>query len=240
MDLWLIVLIVVVVVVIGGFILLYNGLQQKRLRVSEAWSQIEVQLKRRWDLIPNLVSAVQGYMGFEQRVLTDVTNARAAAVAAGAQGPAQSSAAENMLTGTLRSLFAVVENYPDLKASTNVLQLQEQLTTTENQISFARQHFNATVLDYNTSLVTIPSNLIAGPLGFTKSEFFDAEPAAEQVPTVDLGFAPPPPVPTLAPPPVPTVPPLAPPPVAPPPPPPPVAPPPAPPAAPPPGAPPQA
>ena len=179
-------------------------------------------------------------MGFEQRVLTDVTNARAAAVAAGAQGPAQSSAAENMLTGTLRSLFAVVENYPDLKASTNVLQLQEQLTTTENQISFARQHFNATVLDYNTSLVTIPSNLIAGPLGFTKSEFFDAEPAAEQVPTVDLGFAPPPPVPTLAPPPVPTVPPLAPPPVAPPPPPPPVAPPPAPPAAPPPGAPPQA
>jgi len=239
-DLWLIVLIVVVIVVIGGFILLYNGLQQKRLRVSEAWSQIEVQLKRRWDLIPNLVSAVQGYMGFEQRVLTDVTNARAAAVAAGAQGPAQSSAAENMLTGTLRSLFAVVENYPDLKASTNVLQLQEQLTTTENQISFARQHFNATVLDYNTSLVTIPSNLIAGPLGFTKSEFFDAEPAAEQVPTVDLGFAPPPPVPTLAPPPVPTVPPLAPPPVAPPPPPPPVAPPPAPPAAPPPGAPPQA
>ena len=188
MDLWLIILIIVVVVIIGGFILLFNGLQQKRLRVSEAWSQIEVQLKRRWDLIPNLVSAVQGYMGFEQRVLTDVTNARAAAVAAGAQGPAQSSTAENALTGTLRSLFAVVENYPDLKSSTNVLQLQEQLTTTENQISFARQHYNATVLDYNTSLVTIPSNLIAGPLGFTKSEFFDAEPAAEQVPAVNLGF----------------------------------------------------
>ena len=198
-----IILIVVVVVVIGGFILLFNGLQQKRLRVSEAWSQIEVQLKRRWDLIPNLVNAVQGYMGFEQRVLTDVTNARAAAVAAGAQGPAQSSAAENALTGTLRSLFAVVENYPDLKASTNVLQLQEQLTTTENQISFARQHFNATVLDYNTALVTIPSNLIAGPFGFTKSEFFDAEPAAEQVPTVNLGFTPQaaaPAVPPLAPP----------------------------------------
>ena len=117
MDLSLIILIIVVVVIIGGLILLYNGLQQKRLRIDEAWAQIEVQLKRRWDLIPNLVNAVQGYMGFEQKVLTDVTNARAAAVAAGAQGPAQSAAAENALTGTLRSLFAVVENYPELKAN---------------------------------------------------------------------------------------------------------------------------
>jgi len=184
----LIILIVVVIVVVGALILLFNGLQQKRLRVDEAWAQIEVQLKRRWDLIPNLVNAVQGYMGFEQRVLTDVTNARAAAVAAGGQGPAQSANAENALTGTLRSLFAVVENYPQLKASENVLQLQEQLTTTENQISFSRQHYNATVLDYNTTLVTIPSNLIAGPLGFTKREFFEAEPEAQQVPTVNLGF----------------------------------------------------
>ena len=216
MDLWLIILIVVVIVIVGGFILLYNGLQQKRLRVDEAWSQIEVQLKRRWDLIPNLVNAVQGYMGFEQRVLTEVTNARAAAVAAGGQGPAQSSAAENTLTGTLRSLFAVVENYPELKASTNVLQLQEQLTTTENQISFARQHYNASVLDFNTALVTIPSNLIAGPLGFTKRDFFDAEPAAQQVPIVNLGFAPQgdvPAVPPIAPP---TFPPVVPPPGAPP------------------------
>ena len=160
---WVIILIIVVIVVIGGFILLFNGLQQKRLRIQEAWAQIEVQLKRRWDLIPNLVNTVQGYMGFEQKVLTDVTNARAAAVSAGAQGPAQSAAAENALTGTLRSLFAVVENYPDLKSGTNVLQLQEQLTTTENQISFARQHYNATVLDYNTTIVTIPSNIIAQP-----------------------------------------------------------------------------
>lgn len=190
MDLWLIILIIVVVVIVGGIILLYNGLQQKRLRIDEAWAQIEVQLKRRWDLIPNLVNTVQGYMGFEQKVLTDVTNARAAAVAAGAQGPVQSAQAENMLTGTLRSLFATVENYPDLKSSTNVLQLQEQLTTTENQISFARQHYNATVLDYNTTIVTIPSNLIAGPLGFTKREFFEAEPAAQAVPTVNLGFPP--------------------------------------------------
>lgn len=214
----LIILIVVVIVIVGGLILLYNGLQQKRLRVDEAWSQIEVQLKRRWDLIPNLVNAVQGYMGFEQRVLTDVTNARAAAVAAGGQGPAQSASAENALTGTLRSLFAVVENYPELKASVNVLQLQEQLTTTENQISFARQHYNATVLDYNTTLVTIPSNFIAGPLGFTKREFFEAEPEAQQVPTVNLGFTPQgggpaaPSIAPLAPPPAPVVPPVAPPP----------------------------
>ena len=125
-------------------------------------------------------------MGFEQDVLTRVTEARAGAVAAGAQGPAQQAAAENMLTGALRSLFAVVENYPDLKANQNVLQLQEELTTTENQISFSRQHYNATVLDYNTTIQTIPSVLIAGPLGFTKREFFDAEPEAEAVPNVDL------------------------------------------------------
>jgi LemA protein len=127
-------------------------------------------------------------MGFEQKVLTDVTNARAAAVAAGAQGPAAQAQAENALTGTLRSLFAVVENYPDLKANQNVLELQEQLTTTENQISFSRQHYNATVLDYNTSIATIPSNFIAGIGGFTAREFFDAEPEASQTPVVDLGF----------------------------------------------------
>ena len=141
---------------------IYNGLVQKRLRIDEAFAQIEVQLKRRHDLIPNLVNAVKGYMGFEQKVLTDVTNARAAAVAAGAQGPAQQAAAENALTGTLRSLFAVVENYPELKANENVLALQEQLTTTENQISFSRQHYNATVLDYNTAIQTFPAVLIAG------------------------------------------------------------------------------
>jgi LemA protein len=183
-----IVLIVVAIIIVGGAILIYNGLVQKRLRIDEAFAQIEVQLKRRWDLIPNLVNAVQGYMGFEQKVLTDVTNARASAVAAGAQGPAAQAQAENMLTGTLRSLFAVVENYPDLKANQNVLALQEQLTTTENQIGFARQHYNATVLDYNTGIATIPAVLIAGPFGFTKREFFDAEPAADQVPTVNLGF----------------------------------------------------
>ena len=158
------------------------------MRIDEAFAQIEVQLKRRHDLIPNLVNAVKGYMGFEQKVLTDVTNARAAAVAAGSQGPAQQAAAENALTATLRSLFAVVENYPELKANQNVLELQEQLTTTENQISFSRQHYNASVLDYNTAIATFPNMLLAGPFGFTRREFFDAEPEAAAVPSVDLGF----------------------------------------------------
>jgi LemA protein len=181
-----IVIVIVLVVVLVG---IYNGLVQKRLRIDEAFAQIEVQLKRRHDLIPNLVNAVKGYMGFEQKVLTDVTNARAAAVAAGAQGPAQQAAAENALTGTLRSLFAVVENYPDLKANQNVLELQEQLTTTENQISFSRQHYNASVLDYNTSIATFPNALLAGVFGFIKREFFDAEPEAANVPNVDLSLS---------------------------------------------------
>ena len=182
----LLIILVIVIVIVAIFVGIYNGLVTRRNRVDEALGQIEVQLKRRHDLIPNLVQAVKGYMGFEQDVLTRVTEARAGAVAAGAQGPAQQAAAENMLTGALRSLFAVVENYPDLKASTNVMQLQEELTTTENQISFSRQHYNATVLDYNNTIQTIPSVLIAGPFGFSKREFFDAEPEAEAVPNVDL------------------------------------------------------
>src|SRR3954447_9100145 len=183
---WIVIIIVIAVLIAG--VLIYNGLVQKRLRIREAFAQIEVQLKRRWDLIPNLVNAVQGYMGFEQKVLTDVTNARAAAVAAGAQGPAAQAQAENALTGTLRSLFAVVENYPELKANQNVLELQEQLTTTENQIAFSRQHYNATVLDYNTAIQTFPGSVIAGMFGFTRREFFEAEPEAQAVPGVDLGF----------------------------------------------------
>jgi LemA protein len=176
------IVVVLVLLVVG----IYNGLVQRRLRIDEAFAQIEVQLKRRHDLIPNLVNAVKGYMGFEQKVLTDVTNARAAAVAAGGQGPTQQAAAENVLTSTLRSLFAVVENYPELKANQNVLSLQEQLTTTENQISFSRQHYNATVLDYNTAIATFPNVLLAGPFGFTRRDFFDAEPEATAVPNVDL------------------------------------------------------
>ena len=190
MDLPIIIVIGVVVLLVVLAIGIYNSLVQKRLRIDEAFAQIEVQLKRRHDLIPNLVNAVKGYMGFEQKVLTDVTNARAQAVTAGAQGSVgQQAQAENMLTGALRSLFAVVENYPDLKSNQNVLELQEQLTTTENQISFSRQHYNATVLDYNTAIQVFPNVLLASPLGFTRREFFDAEPEAANVPTVDLSLS---------------------------------------------------
>jgi LemA protein len=181
------VLVVAVVVVVAIFVIgIYNGLVQRRLRVDESWSQIDVQLKRRHDLIPNLVNAVRDYMKFEESVLTQVTEARANAIAAGAQGPAQSAAAENMLTQALRSLFAVVENYPDLKANQNVLSLQEELTTTENQISFSRQHYNVVVREYNTSVATFPRNLIAGMFNFSSREFFEVEEAARAVPEVRL------------------------------------------------------
>jgi LemA protein len=187
MELGIILLVIIVVLVVVG-VLLYNGLVTKRNRVDEAVGQIEVQLKRRHDLIPNLVAAVKDYMGFEQDVLTRVTEARANAVAAGAQGTVTAAQvqAENQLSGALRSLFAVAENYPQIRSNENVLALQEQLTTTENQISFSRQHYNATVNEYNTTIQTIPSVLIAGPLGFTRREFFDAEPEADQVPVVAL------------------------------------------------------
>jgi LemA protein len=187
MELWIV---LIVIVVLAVFLIgIYNGLVGRRNRVDEALSQIQVQLKRRHDLIPNLVEAVKGYMQFEQKVLTDVTNARAAAVAAGAQGVPAQAQAENALTGTLRSLFAVVENYPDLKANQNVLSLQEQLTTTENQISFSRQHYNATVLDYNNGIQTFPNNVFAGMFGFGKRDFFEAEPEAAEVPKVDLSLS---------------------------------------------------
>ncbi len=176
----------VVIVLALIFVLIRNSIIGAKNRVDESWSGIDVQLKRRHDLIPNLVNAVRGYMGFEQDVLQNVTQARSAAVAAGAEGPAQQAAAENALTSSLRSLFAVVENYPELRANENVLDLQEQLTTTENQLGFARQHYNASVLDYNTSIATIPNVLIAGPLGFRPRQFFDAEPEADLVPGVDL------------------------------------------------------
>jgi LemA protein len=184
----LIVLLVVVGVILLFVVGIYNGLVSRRNRIDEALAQIQVQLKRRHDLIPNLVNAVKGYMNFEQKVLTDVTNARASAVSAGAQGVAAQAQAENALTSTLRSLFAVVENYPDLKANQNVLSLQEELTTTENQISFSRQHYNASVLEYNNAIQVFPNVLLAGMFGFTKREFFEAEPEAANVPNVDLSL----------------------------------------------------
>ncbi|MCK5439975.1 MAG: LemA family protein [Gemmatimonadetes bacterium] len=174
-----------IVVVAGWVIFTYNGLVTLRNQLENAWSQIDVQLKRRYDLIPNLVEAVKDYMEYEQDVLTKVTEARAQAVSA--QGPAEQAQADNMLTRALRSLFAVVENYPELKANENVLKLQEELTSTENRISFSRQFYNDTVMRFNTRLQTFPTNLIAGVFGFTAREFFETGDDAEREPVkVDL------------------------------------------------------
>ena len=192
MPLWAWIVIAAIAIIVVFLIFTYNGLVRSRNLVDEAWNQISVQLKRRHDLIPNLVNAVKGYMDFEQETLTRVIEARNQAVTAQQAGPgnaAQAGQAENFLTGALRQLFALVENYPDLKANQNVMQLQEELTTTENQISFSRQHYNASVLDYNNAIQVFPNVLLAGPLGFAKREFFEAEPEAANVPTVDLSLS---------------------------------------------------
>jgi len=183
-------IILIVIAVIALFLVFtYNGLVRLRNTVDEAWNQISVQLKRRHDLIPNLVNAVKGYMNFEQETLTKVVEARSAAVSAQSAGPANAgaaAAAENMLTGALRQLFALVENYPDLKANQNVLELQEQLTTTENQIGFSRQHYNSSVREYNTAIQTFPNVVLAGMFGFRARDYFQIEEADEAVPVVNL------------------------------------------------------
>ena len=182
------VIIIIVVLVVFGIILasMYNSLVRRRNQVDNAWSQIDVQLKRRHDLIPNLVEAVKDYMSYEQDTLTNVTNARAAAISAANAGPQAQAEAENALTGTLKSLFAVVENYPDLKANQNVLSLQEELTATENKISFARQFYNDSVLTYNNKIQMFPSNILAGMFNFTARQFFEAPEGDREVPKVDL------------------------------------------------------
>ena len=170
-------------IVVGGFVLLmifwiiglYNGLQRKKLGAESAWSDIDVQLKRRHDLIPNLVSTVQGYATHEQSTVDAVTQARAAA--AGANGIAEQAGAENMLTQTLGKLFAVAEAYPDLKANTNFMQLQEELTSTENKIGFSRQHFNTQVRTFNEAIKVFPSNLVAGVFNFSTMDFFELDEA---------------------------------------------------------------
>jgi LemA protein len=182
--------IVVVLVIIGAlvlfFIATYNRLVTLRQRVKEAWADIDVQLKRRHDLIPNLVETVKGYATHEASVFQKVTEARAAAVAAGATGtPEQRAQAENVLTGALRSVFAVAEAYPQLQASQNFRDLQENLTATEDKISFARRFYNGNVRDYNTSLQTLPTSLFAGMLGFKPEQYFELTDAAErEVPQV--------------------------------------------------------
>ena len=176
---------VMVAVVVCGLLFAngYNQLVQKRQTVNSAWSQIDVQLKRRHDLIPNLVESVKGYLAHERQTLENVTKARQQAInAAGLQDKAQ---AENFLTQTLRSLFAVVERYPDLKANQNVLALQEELTSTENRISFARQYYNDEATRLNTLIQSVPSNIVASLAGFKTAEFFTLEDAADrQVPKV--------------------------------------------------------
>jgi LemA protein len=182
----------VVVVVVLWFVLTYNRMVSSRNRTQEAWSQIDVELKRRHDLIPNLVNTVQGYMGHERGTLEAVTNARTAAVAAGATGdPDKIGAAENMLSRSLRSLFAVSEKYPDLKAIAAFTNLQETLTSTENKIESSRRLYNGNVRDYNTMMQTLPTSLIVGMLGFKMFGFFQAEEGDRAVPQVSLGSQPP-------------------------------------------------
>src|SRR6202171_1823232 len=190
MGTWIVIAIVVLIVVWLG--LPYNSLVTLRNRTQEAWSEIDVELKRRHDLIPNLVQTVQGYVGHERGTLEAAPNARAGAVAAGATGaPAKIGAAENMLTQSLRSLFAVTENYPDLKAISAFTNLQEQLTATEDKIEFSRRFYNGNVRDYNIKLQTLPTSLIAGALGFKAFGFFQADEGDRAVPQVNFGNTPP-------------------------------------------------
>ncbi|MBI4243308.1 MAG: LemA family protein [Planctomycetes bacterium] len=160
------------------FIAAYNGLISWRNAVKNAWSQIDVQLKRRYDLIPNLVNTVKGYAKHEQQILENVTKARSACLEA--KTPKDQMNADNMLTGTLKTLFAVAENYPELKANQNFLALQEELSSTENKISFARQFYNDTVMTYNTKLQSIPTNIIASICSFTAEAFWQTPEAERQ------------------------------------------------------------
>jgi LemA protein len=183
---WVVVLAIVVIVVLF-VVLTYNRLITLRQRVKEAFSDIDVQLKRRHDLIPNLVETVKGYAAHERGVFDEVTQARAGAIAAGAQGPQQRAAAEDMLTGALRSLFAVAEAYPQLQAVQEFKDLSENLRDTEDKIQFARRFYNSQVRDYNTALQTFPTVLLAGAMGFTSSEYFEVEaPSDREVPKVSF------------------------------------------------------
>ena len=181
----LIIVIVVVVLAVVWFVGGFNGLVRRRNRVDNAWSQIDVQLKRRLDLIPNLVETVKGYAAHERETLDAVVRARNAALAAPATPGAQA-AADNVLTGALRQLFALSEAYPDLKANQNFLALQEELTATEGRVAYARQFYNDTVLAYNNKIETFPTVLLARAMKFDKREYFAADEAARQAPKVQF------------------------------------------------------
>lgn len=169
---YLIVLLVVVVLIAIAAVVLYNGLVGLRNRVEAAWAQIDVQLTRRHELIPNLVETVKGYAAHERETLDNVIRARQAGVTA--EGPHDKAAADNLLTGALRSVFALAEAYPDLKANQNYLNLQETLTATEDKIAYARQFYNDSVNRYNTRIQSLPWSFFAGPFGFTEREYFEA------------------------------------------------------------------
>jgi LemA protein len=182
----IIVIVVIVVLVILFFVLAFNGAVRLRNRVDSAWSQISVQLQRRHDLIPNLLETVKGYAAHERQTLEAVTAARTSAVQAQQAGPAQQAQAENVLSGALRQLFALSENYPDLKANQNFLSLQEELTSTEDRIAYARQFYNDSVQKYNTKIQTFPTVIVAGMFNFSKREFFEAEEGSTEVPKVQF------------------------------------------------------
>ena len=199
---WIIV--AIVVLLIAYLLLAYNGLVSLRNRIENAWAQIDVQLKRRYDLIPNLVETVKGYAAHERETLDAVIRARNVALAA--EGPQDQAAAENMITGALKSVFALSEAYPDLKANVNFLNLQEELTGTEGRIAYARQFYNDTVFRYNTKVQSVPSNIVANQFNFSERQYFEVDEASRGNVEVDFGTAPqvdlggrPPPTPPAAP-----------------------------------------
>lgn len=182
-----IIIIVLIVLVLGWMLLTYNGFVRLKNQVENAFSQIDVQLKRRNDLIPNLINTVKGYAKHEKETLDSVTKARTEMISAQKSGnPDEMAQADNMLTGALKSIFAVSEAYPDLKANTNFLQLQEELTGTENKISASRQYYNDTVTEYNTKRETVPSNIIASMFNFSEKDLFETTEEEKAVPKVDF------------------------------------------------------
>jgi LemA protein len=178
----LLVLLALAVVPLLFVVVLYNGLVRLRNEVDNSFAQIDVQLKRRNDLIPNLVEAVKGYAKHEKEVFENVTKARAAVM--GAKTVGEKAEASNMLSSTLKSLFAVAENYPQLRANENFMQLQEELSGTENKIAYSRQHYNDVVMEFNVRIQVFPNNVIAGPLGFGKKELFATPEAEREAPKV--------------------------------------------------------
>jgi LemA protein len=179
-----IVLLIIILAVIFGVIVMYNGLIRLKNRVDEAWSDIDVQLRRRHDLIPNLINTVKGYAAHEKEVFEKVTEARTRAIGAGTAD--EKAKAENVLSGALKSLFAVAEAYPDLKANQNFLELQRELTDTEDKIMAARRFYNGNVRDFNTKIQAFPTNIFAGMLNFTKRDFFQAEESEKELPNVQF------------------------------------------------------